>query len=215
MALGNIQRNSEQEARDALLVEDRNLLGVEPAAALRGVDGLERYVDQLLVVQDAAILLFEESGLIWGEKVGVGLADHGFARDAQELLAGLVEQLETQGFGVLDEDHRRNILDDGRQERADTLEIAPRTIDGIVEVSGQIRARGARAPPSLRGARAPPSLRGARAPRPLSEESNTLAPDFGGRRGSGNALDTRFEGARSRAAASERRKSAPNRRRCA
>jgi hypothetical protein len=63
--------------------------------------------------QHLAVARDELIGFLLGENVVIGLADDGLAGDAEELLACPVEQDETKVARVLDEDHCRNVLDDG------------------------------------------------------------------------------------------------------
>ena len=80
---------------------------------MRGVDRL--FLDDLDMprFQHLAVARDELIGFLLGENVVIGLADDGLAGDAEELLAGPVEQDKTKVARVLDEDDGRNVVDDG------------------------------------------------------------------------------------------------------
>ena len=77
---------------------------------------LFRNIGQRSVFERLAVLGLEEGGLGFGEEVVVAFAHQIFARDAQERLARSIESDEAKVLGILDEDHVRNVLDDGVEE---------------------------------------------------------------------------------------------------
>jgi hypothetical protein len=121
-ALGHVLGDAEQVARRPVGVEDRDLLGVEPALAGGGVDRLLVDLHDLARGQRLAVLLLEERGLLGREEVEVALAQHRLARLPEQLLAGAVEPLEPQLGRVLDEDHVRQVLDDRVEEQVGAAE---------------------------------------------------------------------------------------------
>ncbi len=112
LALGDVVRDPEQVGRISRAVAQRDLLGMEPALAVLGVDRLLDDLDRRQRRQGLAIPGDEELGLAGGKEVEVGLADQLVARPSEELLAGPVELDERELLGILDEHHVGNVLDD-------------------------------------------------------------------------------------------------------
>ena len=63
-------------------------------------------------------------GLVGRKNIEVVLAQRFFARNAGDLFARPVEQHEAQLPGILDRDHRRDVLDHGIEETVGVLEQA-------------------------------------------------------------------------------------------
>src|SRR5205823_5790243 len=64
--VGDVERDAEQVSRRATLVEDRNLLGVEPPPPFGGVDWLFGDVEELARSEDRAILRLKKLRLLGG-----------------------------------------------------------------------------------------------------------------------------------------------------
>jgi len=124
LAVGDVLRDAEEVARLAGRPEDGDLARVQPAHAVRRLERLLGDVDEELVLQDLAILLLEEAGLIGGEQREVVATEHVVALEPGELLARAVEALVTQRLRVLHEDHRRDVVDDRVEEGDERADVA-------------------------------------------------------------------------------------------
>jgi hypothetical protein len=96
---------------------------VQPAHAVGRRDRLLGDVDEAAVREHLAILLLKKVRLL-GEERDVVLAEHVVARASRKLLARAVEALVAQRRGVLDEHHRRDVLDDRIEEAVERPDVA-------------------------------------------------------------------------------------------
>ncbi len=114
--LGDVLRDPEQVFGRSLVVEDRDLLGVEPALTGLRLDRLFRNVLDHARVDRLAIARLEELRLAAGEEVEVVLPDQGGPAEAEQLFTGPVDPLEAQLARLLHEDHVGDVLDDRSEE---------------------------------------------------------------------------------------------------
>ena len=118
LAFGNIFRDAEQILGCAIVAVDRDFLGVEqPPSLLPSFDRLFRNIEEVPALQYLAIHGREKVGFLLGEKVIIAFADEFRSRLTEQLFTRLVEAHKLEGLGILDENHVRNIFDDGGQER--------------------------------------------------------------------------------------------------
>ena len=87
-------------------------------AAVACVDGLFRRDLKATGPQDFAVAGDKKVGLLLGEEIIIGLADEFAAVNAQQFLAGAVDEDKAQIHGILHEDHCRNVVDDNIVERS-------------------------------------------------------------------------------------------------
>ncbi len=122
LPVGDVARDAEQVQGLAVVARHGDLLGVEPALAAGGVDGLLGDVEELAAGEHRPVLAGEEVGLVLREEVVVVAPEHLLSGEAEQLLAGAVEPDEAQLAGVLDEDHVGDVLDDAVEEQRVSLE---------------------------------------------------------------------------------------------
>ena len=86
---------------------------MEPPPPFGGIDGFLRYVEHAIGPKHVAVLCLKEIGLLLGEQLLIVLAVDVLASEATQALSRSVEQLVAQVFRVFDEDHGRDVVDDG------------------------------------------------------------------------------------------------------
>ena len=122
-SLGDIAADSQQIARNALLIEKRNLLGMQISNAACGMNRLLRNVEHLSAAEHCPIDAIEELGLLRRKNIGITASDQPFARPADIVLDGYtIEPDPTQVLRLFHEDHVRDIFDDGVGEPFDVAQ---------------------------------------------------------------------------------------------
>ncbi len=96
----------------------------QPFAFVGGLDGLFRNVDQVPIAQCLSVHRDEVLGLLGGKKIEVVLAHQVLARQAEQLLANEIEADESEVFGVLDENHVRDVFDHRVEELVCRTELS-------------------------------------------------------------------------------------------
>ncbi len=117
LAVSDVFRHAQQILGLAVGVGDGDLLGAKHGqGAILSRDQVLLDDPHLAGLDDLAVALDIQGGVLGRLEVGVGLADHLLAREAQGFLTRPVEQNIAVIVGPLDEDHRGHGLDDGGHE---------------------------------------------------------------------------------------------------
>src|SRR5688572_25888461 len=135
LALGDVLGYPKEVERPAGVVDDRDLLRVQPApAVLRRVEGLLGDIDDRPGIEGLTILAREELGLLARKDVEVSPADDAIAGPADELLLRPVPANEAKRAGFLDEDRTRNVLDDGVEEDLGASQLSVRELELLIRL---------------------------------------------------------------------------------
>ena len=127
-AIGDVLQHAQHVARLAVLARDGEPFARDHARAVvrRGDRNILR--EQLLAGRQHLVVARGDEvgvlGMLLAEHVVGGLADHLVARKTEKFLAGAIDQLVALVAGVLDDQRRRHVLDDGVEERLGATKLA-------------------------------------------------------------------------------------------
>ena len=117
LSLGDVLRDAEQVQRVAGWIEDRNLFRVQEAnAVMARLDRFFGDIDHVADLHGLPIFLDEELGLFPWPKIEVVLTDQRLPRPSEQVFSCAIEPHEPQRRALLDEQHERNVFDDGVEE---------------------------------------------------------------------------------------------------
>jgi hypothetical protein len=122
--LGDVLEHAQHVARLAVLARDGEPLARDHARAMvrRGDRNILR--EQLLAGrQHPVVTRGDEVGVFLAEYLVAGLADHLIAPQPEEFLAGTIDELVALVAGVLDDQRRRHVLDDGVEECLGAMQL--------------------------------------------------------------------------------------------
>jgi hypothetical protein len=123
-ALGDVLDDAQHVSRRAVVAGDgKPLRGDQADAAVRRLHG--KVLDQELLARPQHLLVarLDGVGLLPVEHVVGGLADHLLARETEEGFARPIDELVGEVARVLDDEGRRNVLDNGVEEALGVLEF--------------------------------------------------------------------------------------------